>query len=930
MREQIINEILNSVMESIIIVDNDNNIVFTNPALYDLFEVEKDVDLTEMNFLDFVAREHWDIVNRQTDIRKDGQASRYELKLKTAKGNEKWVSLSVCPRLDDESRTVGAFATVVDITKRKKMALEIARSEKRFRDIALCSADWLWETDRNGKYTYCSDKVVDCLGYDSEEIIGRTAFDLMPEEDRHLMKKVYIDLLRKKEHIVDLENRLVHKDGSLRIFITNGVPVLDENTGELLGYRGVDRDITEQRRAEEKLHQALKNNIKILESLPVGIMIINRDKRIQYANHVAANMVGCSPEELNGKICHQCICLSEVDQCPIFDLNEDVDNRETSLKCCNGDELPVIKSVLPIEIDGEQVLLEVFLDNTEQNRARAEIEKAYRLMERKNVELENAIAEAEKHKIKAEKASHFKSEFLANMSHEIRTPMNGVIGMTDLLLDTDLEPMQEDYARTIKQSADALMTIINDILDFSKIEAGKMEIEEIDFDLRNMLDDISSMFSLQTEKKGIEYLLKIDNDVPALLKGDPGRIRQIVTNLLSNAIKFTYEGEICLEVKIIKRRDRQALLKFSVRDTGIGIKPEKLRNLFQPFTQADSSTTRKYGGTGLGLTISKQLAELLGGEIGAESTPGQGSEFWFTAGTKVRKPSEQKKLTSSEEAQVLLKTRALIADDNASNREILTEMLDELGCRSRQTDSGSKALDILRKGASEGDPFRIAILDIQLPDMPAEAIADEIRNDEELKETMLMIMFTSVASRGDASKMADAGFSAFLTKPITFQQFRECLLQVLTEKDADEDISSKGIITKHSIAESRKEKFRILLAEDNAVNRKVAQKIIEKLGYSTTAVENGQEAIDELSKNEYDLVFMDIQMPEMDGLQATRLIRDEKSTVINHRVRVVAMTAHAMQGDREKALKAGMDDYITKPVKPEIVSEKIQEALQVH
>lgn len=892
-------EILNSVMESILIVRNDNIIEFCNPVLYELFEVEMGENLIGRSFLDFVSRDQWDIVISQTDKRKEGESSRYELSIITEKKNGKTVLLSVVPRKNEDGIITGSFATIADITERKRIELVLAESEKRFRDIALCSADWVWEIDSSFKYTFCSDNVINLIGYNVSEVIGKTPFDFMtPESAKDTAAKLR-PITMNKLNIIDMENRIIDKDENVHVLLTNGVPILDED-GELLGYRGVDRDITEQRRSEEELNIALKANETILESVPFGIMIIGRDKKIISANRIARNILGRKSEELEGNICHDFIYHKEVGKCPILDLGKDYDDSEKFLLTRNKKRIPIIKSVVPIVLNNENVLLEAFVDISRQKRAEEE----------------------------AKKASSIKSAFLANMSHEIRTPMNGVIGMTGLLLETDLNPEQRDFTQTIQESAESLMTIINDILDFSKMEVGKLELEEIDFDLRTMLGSIADLAAIRIHEKNIELMMNVNSEVPSLLKGDPGRLRQIIINLIGNAIKFTSEGEIVLAVDVERETEKRVLLKFSVTDTGVGISQDKLRNLFDPFTQADSSTTRKYGGTGLGLTISRQIANLLGGEIGVESTPGKGSTFWFTAELIIRKPAQVSRIEKTDESALLNSLNILIVDDNQTNRTILAGMMNNWGCRYQEADSGESALLLLRDALLNDDPFDIAVLDMQMPDMDGETLGRKIKNDPNLKDTLLLIMYTSIAARGDAARMLQAGFSAYLTKPVKISQFRDCLISLQTQDNRSAAIyETRGIITKHSLAEIKKEEFRILLAEDNPVNQKVALKILEKLGYSAVPVENGMEAVRELGKSVYDLVLMDIQMPKMDGFEATRVIRDPQSSVLNHEVPVIAMTAHAMEGDRDNCIQAGMDDYIAKPVKPEMLTEMIEKVL---
>jgi PAS domain S-box-containing protein len=643
-------------------------------------------------------------------------------------------------------------------------------------------ADWVWEVDENGVYTYSSKKGFDFFGPSLKDIIGKTPFDFMPPDEAKRVAAIFSEIVANKAPIKDLENWNIQKNGERICLLTNGVPILDEE-GNLKGYRGVDKDITERKRAEAALQET-------------------------------------------------------------------------------------------------------------------------------NRQLAAATAQATALAAQAEAANAAKSEFLANMSHEIRTPMNGVIGMTGLLLDTDLSPVQQEYARVVRTSGEALLSLINDILDFSKIEARKLELEILDFDLRATLGDLTELLAVRAREKGLSLVCLVEPEVPVLLRGDPGRLRQICLNLVGNSIKFTRTGGITLRASLVAEDERQATVRFVITDTGMGIPRDKQADLFSPFTQADGSTTRKYGGTGLGLAISRQLVELMGGAIGLESETGRGASFWFTIALEKQLPGQ---LPAPEPLADLAGARVLVVDEHEVSRSLLTTLVRGWGCRSAEASHGEAALALLREAVRAGDPYDVVLLDLRLSGPGGEDLGLRIKASSEIG-TARLIAITPLGVPGDAARLEALGFDGYLTAPLRPSQLRGCLALVLGRKEAPRAGPVPGLVTRHTMSEARRRRIRLLLAEDNAINQLVAVKMLEKMGYRVDVVATGQEALVALQDRPYDLVLMDCQMPEMDGFEATRHIRDPQSAALNHQVPVIAMTAYAMKRDREKCLEAGMDDYLSKPV----------------
>ena len=709
------------------------------------------------------------------------------------------------------------------------------------------------------------------------------------------LQRKNIELQTAVSRMEDVERELLIAHGELEKRV-------EERTRDLAKVnKDLEVEIVERKQAEEAMRDSEEKYRTILEKIEDGYYEVDLTGTLTFFNDSACKITGYSEHELMGM------------------NNREYTDEENARKLYT-EYNKVYETGIPtkrleweiIRQDGKKRFIETSISLIRSSEGQSVGFRGILRDVTDRKELEHEIMEKSR---LAEEASKAKGEFLANMSHEIRTPLNGIIGMAELALDTKIDDNQKNIFHTINTEASSLQDVINEILDFSKIEAGKVDIEEVPFDLRHAIEDVANSFAHRAEQQGLDFISFLAPDVPSQLIGDPARLRQIVVNLMGNALKFTHKGEIYLKGELIEEIEDCAKIRFSVKDTGIGIPEDRQTTIFESFSQADGSTTRRYGGTGLGTTISKQLAEMMGGEIGVESKEGKGSTFWFTA---LFGKQEGKNQISATPEFDLKNLKVLVVDNNQTNRFILMEYLKSWGCLSTEVAGGRKALTVLSDADSSKSPFDLILTDFQMPEMSGFDLAKKIKTIDTLKDVPIIVL-TSAGKKGDGRNCKEIGINGYLTKPIRQNEMRKAIVSVLGLSTGRKTGSLPELVTRHSVTEDYRKEVQILLVEDYPTNQKVAMRHLSRAGYQVDLAEDGSQAVKAYMRKSYDLAFMDIQMPIMDGYAATREIRKIEARNLGQssiqRFPIIAMTAHAIKGYREKCLEAGMDDYIAKPIK---------------
>jgi PAS domain S-box-containing protein len=829
-------------------------------------------------------------------------------------------------------------AVVRDITDRKHAEKEISK----FKTIAEHASYGVAIVDLQGNILYINEYFAELHGFTVAELLGKHLSICHTPEQMRDSAMMDPDTLSAGA-FSSLEVWHKHRDGRVFPTLMSGVVIKDKN-GKPSYLTATASDITEIKRKESALRESEEYSRSIIETANDAFVAINADGLLIDWNRQAENIFGWTRTEILGRPITEIIIPPGNRQNHLAGLNHFLSigegpilNERVEINAVHrdGHEFPVELTVWPVRF-GQTTYFNAFLhDITVRKQTEEQLRSSREEAEAVNVQLEKVLHEVSSMAVKAEAASMAKSEFLANMSHEIRTPMNGIIGMTDLCLDTEITEEQREYLSMVKSSSDQLLTIINDILDFSKIEAGQMVLEAVEFSLRETIEAAIEAVTFKANEKGLEFVNFIDPLVPDRVVGDPVRLRQIILNLVGNAVKFTLEGEVVIRVEL-EASDGPLQFHFSVSDTGIGIPRDKQEAVFDSFTQADGSTTRKFGGTGLGTTISRQLVELMGGTIWVESPTntsgigGPGTTFHFVLTMDVQEGQPSRMNTGSASPGT---RSALIVDDNPNNRHSFAALLDLWGLDHREAPDGREALAAMQRAERDGRPFELIILDLGMPDMDGWQVLTRMKTHGWLERTRV-ILLSSTYYAGEIARAREAGAHVLLRKPVKDRLLRRALVEALgsprTHSAVEVNPADENAETDRQQQQSPASPAmpgKILLVEDNLVNQLLARKLLEKRGYGVTLAENGQAALDVLDREEFDAVLMDVQMPVMGGFKATAHIRRREQTT-GHHLPIIAMTANALDGDREKCLTAGMDDYVSKPIRPQILYACLEKYLK--